>query len=239
MLFLFPGRVGGIPRRARSAAFRRGRNITVPGAETGKVLILSPHVMTAALVGWYVELASLEPAFAAPDEQPEEALTRVRPVLVVLVDAEVRTAFSDLFVARALKRQVGLAVFSGRPADDEARRWADCHGVPFFRLPIDLEAFGRLLDQAVFQVPNRRVRERRQPRTTDRALDGTLVFNDATGHSWYVYDRRRGDARAAEPFRSFVDAEGHERRCTMRGDDFADRTAPSLEAQLMQAQPIA
>ena len=42
----------------------------------GKVLILSPHVMTAALVGWYVELAKLEPAFAAPDEHPEEALSR-------------------------------------------------------------------------------------------------------------------------------------------------------------------
>ena len=85
------------------------------GRKAGKVLILSPHVMTAALVGWYVELAMLEPAFAAPGEQPADALTRVKPLLVVLIDADSRDALSDLFAARAAKREVGLAIFSGAP----------------------------------------------------------------------------------------------------------------------------
>lgn len=194
--------------------------------------------MTAALVGWYVELAKLEPTFAAPGEQPEEALRRLRPVLVVLVDAESQAALSDLFIARALKHGIGVAIFSGRPADDEPRGHTDRDAIPHFRLPIDLEAFGRMLDQAVVRVPDRRVRDRRQPKTTDRAVDGTLVFNDATGRSWYVYDRRRGDARDTVPFRSFVDPEGNERRRTMRGEEFTDRTPVSLESQLLQATPV-
>src|SRR5436190_587840 len=104
--------------------------------------------MTAALVGWYVELAKLEPAFAAPGERPEDALARVKPLLVVLIDAESEAAISDLFAARAARREVGLALFSGASDDTNAREWASRHDLPFFRLPVDLEAFGRVLDQA-------------------------------------------------------------------------------------------
>ena len=76
--------------------------------KNGKVLILSPHVMTAALVGWYVELAKLEPAFAAPGENPSDALARVKPLLVVLIDAASEDAISDLFAARASKAPASM-----------------------------------------------------------------------------------------------------------------------------------
>lgn len=209
-------------------------------AVPGKILILSPHVMTAALIGWYVELARLEPAFSIAGESPEEALARTRPVAVVLVDAEVEAALSDLFLLRAVKRQVGIAVFSGRPdGEDDAEAWATRHGVPFFRLPVDLELFGRMLDQALFKVPERRVRARRAPCSTDRALDGTLVFSDAAGQSWYVYDRRAGERRANASFRAFVDAAGNERRVMLDADGFADRTPATLALQLTEATPVA
>src|SRR3954470_7267524 len=92
-------------RKPETASSTRCRRPSV-ARKAGKVLILSPHVMTAALVGWYVELAKLEPAFAAPGEHPADALTRVKPVLVALIDAETHVAVSDLFAARAAKREI-------------------------------------------------------------------------------------------------------------------------------------
>lgn len=207
----------------------------------GKVLILSPHVMTAALVGWYVELAKLEPAFAAPGERPEEAMSRVKPVLVVLIDAEFEEALSDLFAARAAKRGIGLALFSGSSGGDAAREWAERHSMPFFKLPVDLEAFGRVLDQAARNAhDDRRGDERRHGPAVDRAIDGTLRFIDAGGQSWYVYDRRRGDRRGQQAnsghsYRAFVSDDGVELRAELTEKEFAAREPQALVAQLARA----
>ena len=204
---------------------------------TGKVLILSPHVMTAALVGWYVELAKLEPAFAAPGEGPLDALTRVKPLLVVLVDAESEDALNDLFVARAEKRDVGIAVFSGSE-NVAAREWARRHEVAFFNLPVDLEAFGRVLDQAARSGRDeRRVAERRRGPVTDRAVDGTLLLLDEHGRTWYVYDRRSATQRrgGAEAYRAFVSADGTELRAVLSDAEFAIREPLALVSQLSRA----
>ena len=199
----------------------------------GKVLILSPHVMTAALVGWYVELSKLEPAFAAPGENPSDALARVKPLLVILVDAASEDAISDLFAARASKREIGLAVFSGSSDDDVARDWARRHGLPFFKLPVDLEAFGRVLDQAGRVLPEgRRTADRRQSPSVSRAIDGTLYLTDAAGRSWYVYDRRAAERRTAEPYRAFVTPDGEEIRTVLSEDEFSAREPEALVAQL-------
>ena len=203
----------------------------------GKVLILSPHVMTAALVGWYVELARLEPAFAAPGERPADALARVKPLLVVLIDAETEEAISDLFAARAQKREVGLALFSGS-ADVAPREWARRNGVPFFTLPVDLEAFGRVLDQAA-RGPreDRRLSDRRKGPVTDRAVDGTLLFLDEQGRSWYVYDRRgvQRRAQAEPPYRAFVSIDGTELRAPLSEAEFSTRDPRALAEQLARA----
>ena len=204
--------------------------------KTGKVLILSPHVMTAALVGWYVELAKLEPAFAAPGEHPVDALARVKPLLVVLIDAESEDAISDIFAARALKREIGLAVFSGSSDDQPARDWAERHAIPFFRLPVDLEAFGRVLDQAARSASEeRRNSERKGRRMVDRAVDGTLMLLDDKGRAWYVYDRRAGDRRAQGPYRAFVSPDGTELRTPLSDDEFAVREPNALLEQLSRA----
>lgn len=209
----------------------------------GKVLILSPHVMTAALVGWYVELAKLEPAFAAPGEHPEEALARVKPMLVVLIDAEFEEALSDLLAARAAKRGIGIALFGGGgPSTDAAARlWAERHHIFFFRLPVDLESFGRVLDQtARTGQTERRGGERRDAPAVDRALDGTLVFFDSAGKPWYVYDRRGGDRRfdgreSGRSYRSFISPDGLERRLELNDVEFAAREPDALGAQLARA----
>ena len=206
---------------------------------TGKVLILSPHVMTAALVGWYVELSRLEPAFAAPGEHPSDALARVKPILVVLVDAESGGAISDLFAARAAKREIGLAVFSGSKDDDFARNWARRHELPFFKLPVDLEAFGRVLDQASRNVPDRRrLTDRRQQPSVRGAVDGTLCLTDELGRDWYVYDRRGNDRRAGDAHRAFVNAEGQEKRAVLSDEEFAARGPAQLIAQLARADSL-
>jgi hypothetical protein len=205
--------------------------------KVGKVLILSPHVMTAALVGWYVELATLEPAFAAPGEHPADALARVKPLLVVLIDAESHDAVSDLFAARAARREIGLAMFSGGGDDDASRDWARRHGVPFFRLPVDLEAFGRVLDHAAhLATSERRLVDRRKPPAVERAVDGTLRLIDEGGRAWYVYDRRGGNRRAAEVYRAFVSHDGVEFRAALSDDEFSRREAPALIQQLARAQ---
>jgi hypothetical protein len=208
----------------------------------GKVLILSPHVMTSALVGWYVELAKLEPAFAAPGERPEDALARVKPLLVILIDAESEAAISDLFAARALKREIGLALFSGSGEEHDAREWAKRHDLPFFRLPVDLEAFGRVLDQAARSARgDRRLTDRRQGPIVDRAVDGTLLLLDAQGRPWYVYDRRSKDRRLADtgqPYRAFVGPDGTEFRAVLGEEEFTAREPQALAAQLARAAQV-
>lgn len=209
---------------------------------TGKVLILSPHVMTAALVGWYVELARLEPAFAAPGERPEDALSRVKPLLVILIDAECQDAISDLFAARAMKREIGLALFSGSGEEGAARAWALRHELPFFKLPVDLEEFGRVLDRSARAArEERRLGDRRHGPAIDRAVDGTLVLYDAQGRPWYVYDRRASERRASSasaPYRAFVSPDGTELRALLDEAEFAAREPEALAAQLARAAQV-
>lgn len=198
--------------------------------------------MTAALVGWYVELAKLEPAFAAPGEHAEEALARIKPLLVILIDSNFEQAMSDLLVARAVKRGIGIALFGRGSESDEtaARAWAAQQQILFFHLPLDLESFGRVLDQAARSAQGeRRERERRTSPGVDRALDGTLVFFDNAGNAWYVYDRRAGDRRAASrPYRAFVSIDGTERRCELAEPEFSVREPAVLLEQLTRATQV-
>jgi len=206
----------------------------------GKVLILSPHVMTAALVGWYVELARLEPAFAEPGEHPDLALARVKPILVLLIDSELEAGLSDLLVARAAKRGAGVAVFGTADDSQTGRAWAARHDIRYFELPVDLEAFGRVLDLAAADARGeRRQASRRTSPGVERALDGTLVFIDGAGERWYVYDRRGSDRRAAaHAYRAFVSEGGVERRCELTEKEFAEREPSALRAQLEHSAQV-
>ena len=103
--------------------------------------------MTGALLGMLVELAQLEPVFANPHERAEDALNRLVPLLVVVADGDIDAVRSDLFLARAQHRGIGVIVF-GTKGQHEAESWARERGLPYLVLPTDAEVFGRLLDQA-------------------------------------------------------------------------------------------
>jgi hypothetical protein len=204
------------------------------------VLILTPQPMTGALLGMLVELAQLEPVFANPDERPEDALSRLLPLLVIIADANVDAYRSDLFLARAQHRGVNVVVFGSSGGHDVAS-WARERGLPYLVLPTDAEAFGRLLDQATRQDRRSRLAgDRRSSARTERAVDGTLILQTESGERWYVYDRRSGERRRpedapAESHRVFVNEAGVELRIPLEAHEFRDKTPESLERQLARA----
>ena len=209
-------------------------------ANRGKVLILTPQPMTGALLGMLVELSHLEPVFAAADERPEDALNRHVPLLVIIADGDVDTFKSDLFLARAQHRAIGVVVFGvshrgGTPG------WAKERGLPYLELPTDAEAFGRILDQATRQDRRSRLSgDRRTPARTERAADGTLIFQTESGERWYVYDRRSGERRRepvlGESYRAFVNQDGVELRVTLGPQEFDDKSVEALQRQLARAK---
>ena len=205
----------------------------------GKVLILTPQPMTGALLGMLVELSQLEPVFADINERPEEALTRHVPLLVVIADGDVNTFKSDLFLARAHHRGIGVVVF-GINRRGDAPDWAKQRGLPYLRLPTDAEVFGRIIDQAVLQDRRSRLAgDRRNSAHIERAVDGTLIFQAESGERWYVYDRRSGERRrvdSADAYRAFVNQEGVELRVRLEPHEFTDNSPEALQSQLARAR---
>ena len=208
----------------------------------GKVLILTPQPMSGALLGMLVELAQLEPVFADLNERPEDALVRVRPLLVVVADGQTDAYRSDLFIARAQHRGVSVVIFAPAGRASESSEWAKQRDLPHLELPADAETFGRLLDQAVRADRRSKLSgDRRSAASTERAVDGTLVFHDHSGRRWYVYDRRSGERRRTEEpdqpsYRVFVNDEGLELRCVLAPHEFRDKTPVALEQQLARAR---
>ena len=210
-------------------------------ANRGKVLILSPQAMTGALLGMLVELSQLEPVFADPAERPEDALTRHLPLLVIIADGDIDTFKSDLFLARAQHRGIGVIVF-GISHRGDTSGWAEQRGLPYLELPTDAEAFGRILDQSTRQDRRSRLSgDRRNPAHIERGVDGTLIFQTESGERWYVYDRRSGERRRseqapAESYRAFVNQEGVELRVPLEPHEFKDKSAETLQRQLARAR---
>jgi hypothetical protein len=206
------------------------------------VLILTPQAMTGALLGMLVELSQLEPVFADPAERPEDALARHLPLLVIVADGDIDTFKSDLFIARAQHRGIGVVVFGRSPGGGTAE-WAKERGLPYIELPTDAEAFGRILDQATRQDRRSRlVGDRRRAPHTERGADGTLILQAESGERWYVYDRRAGERRGAgqpqppESYRAFVNEEGVELRVTLEPHEFMEKTPDALQQQLARAR---
>lgn len=210
-------------------------------ANRGKVLIFTPQAMTGALLGMLVELSQLEPVFADATDRPEEALARHLPLLVIIADGEIDAFRSDLFLARAQHRGIGVVIF-GISHKDATAAWAKQRGLPYLELPTDAEAFGRILDQATRQDRRSKLAgDRRNSAYTERSLDGTLIFRAESGERWYVYDRRSGERRRSESstpesYRVFVNQDGLELRVELAPDEFNDKSPETLQRQLARAQ---
>jgi hypothetical protein len=201
-----------------------------------KILVLAREPLVAALVGLLLELTKYEPAFAKPDESPEEAIRRVRPLLVLLLDGSMEEAASDVFHARL--KGTPLVLFATHRTEPAVRAVANDRDLPWFTLPVSGDILGRVILEAVASSATRSGRDRRQP-SAHHAPDGTLIFRDRHGAEWQVYDRRTGDRRAPSAgegsYRAFVNHAGEEWLYRLRPEEATQNSAAALEAQLQAA----
>lgn len=210
------------------------------------VLILSDDPLLAALVGVLADMLGHTPTFAGEGERPEEALARVRPVFVVLLDASLEAVASDLFFARAAQRRIGVAVLATGGRAALAGR-ARARGVPWFDVPADVNQMERVLEAAAGSEWWRPEPERRRAPSAERRKDGTMLFVDRAGGRWSVYDRRGGERRTPNDWpppddtsarfaqRVFVSEHGSTWQCPLRREDTGEPTADALERQLARA----
>ena len=112
------------------------------------VLVLARDAVLAALIGLLLELEDYEPVFARPDERPEDAINRLRPPLVVLLDGTLDTARSDLFHARAAVAGARVVLFSEPLAGDEVRALARQRDIAYLSMPVDRSTLGGVLRRA-------------------------------------------------------------------------------------------
>jgi DNA-binding NtrC family response regulator len=106
-------------------------------ASKAKVLIIAREAVIAALIGMLLELEGYMPVYAQTGERPEDALARVRPPLVVVLDGGLESARSDLFYTRAVMSRAKVVLFSEPFAAEDIRAMARDRRVPFFAMPVD------------------------------------------------------------------------------------------------------
>lgn len=202
-----------------------------------KVLIISADPLLAALVGSLVELTRLQAAFPQPDEAPEDALTRVRPMVAILVDAVTDEAQSDIFLAKATRRGVPVMMFGSAALIGERRAWARSRPVATFVLPADIDELSTALMALDPGKPRVRQGQRRAAHT-ERSANGTLIFDDGETR-WQVYDRRASDRRGATIDRRFVSDTGEIRHCDVAAGEVDLLSVADLTAQLARATAVA
>jgi CheY-like chemotaxis protein len=212
-----------------------------------RVLVLSDEPVVAALVGILVEVAGRTPVFAEPEESATDALERLRPLSVVLVDVAMGASHSDLFFAAAAKSGIGVAVFGPDMRSRDIAEIASARNVPWFTMPPTAEQLARALDIAGGRERRERSLERRANTNIEARItsDGTRILLDSSGRRWMVYDRRgsgdrRQEGRDEEPhaaIRVFVSEAGETRRCDLDDVEVRQASASALESQLARSTP--
>jgi hypothetical protein len=219
--------------RVTPANPQRGTTIATP---TSRILVLAHEPLAAALLGMLLELGAYEPVFALPDESPEEAVRRVRPVLAILLDGSLEAASSDVFYARA--KGTPVILFGTQRKGAQVRAAALERRSPWLAMPPDRASLTRVIREAVASSALRSGGDRRRP-TARQAPDGTLIYRDREGGEWRVYDRRAGERRARaageKGYRAFVNGAGEEWRYEFTDDDARQKSAVVLERQLANA----
>lgn len=221
-------------------------------SSSSTVLLLSDDPVTLALLGMLVEMASFIPAFAAPGERPEDAMVRVRPSLVVLLDDSLDAVRSDVFFARAAQRRVALAVFPGKGSRRALKQRIGERGIPWFELPTDASNLASAIRSAAETRWWTRGADRRSLPAAERPDDGGLFFVDRAGRRWAVYDRRGSDRRQVAPgdqheaivpddaagvTRMFV-SDGHSLETPLAANEVSAVSAAALEEQFLRATPV-
>jgi hypothetical protein len=217
--------------RAEAHTRNRHRDTTI----TSRILVLAREPLAAALIGMLLELDKYEPAFAMPEESPEEAVRRVRPVLVILLDGSLEAANSDVFHARA--KGTPVILFGTQRTEAMVRTIAEARRLRWFAMPVDRASLSQVIRDAVPRAPPRSGRDRRAPSARE-SPDGTLIYRDREGREWQVYDRRVGERRgrgSESGYRAFINDVGEEWRYPLSDDELGERSATALERQLAGA----
>ena len=126
-----------------------------PAPHRVRVLILARDQVIAALLALLVESERFEPLFALPDESPEDALARLRPPIIVMLDGALDAARSDLFFARAARARARVVLLApprgarggGGPTADQIEAVARAHRVPSLPLTAGHDEVVRRLEE--------------------------------------------------------------------------------------------
>jgi hypothetical protein len=105
--------------------------------------------MVAALVGLLLDPDRYDPMFPGALERPEDALARVRPPLVLVLDCDVDAARSDLFFARTTKTRATVVLFGPPGSRQTVTELAQTRGVPFVHLPTDRASLTDAIQTAI------------------------------------------------------------------------------------------
>ena len=207
-----------------------------PTSNGHQVLVIATDPFAAALIGSLAETMRLRAAFVGPEERPEDALVRVRPLAVILLEANGESSESDLFAARARRGGVQLILFGRADEIDARMSWADEHGIPAFALPEEIDALQAALEGLVRPLERRpRIGERRSAAIVTTGQADRLVFEDDAGRRWTVYDRRTIDRRGDRVERKFISETGAVHHCIIGAGDADAVTVAALSRQLEQA----
>lgn len=198
-----------------------------PYRKDHKVLVVAPDILLAALVGALVEASNFRAAFPNPGERVEDALVRVKPIALVLLDVAANEV-SDIFVAQARRRDLPVFIFGSSTAVEQSRAWAAERGIPLFVLPRDAERLVAAIERVSI---DRRAGDRRAAQESPVEHS----FEDDTGTHWSVYDRRTGDRRRPVE-RCFVRADGTVFTCSIDENDARSTTRAALASQLARAR---
>ena len=110
--------------------------------------------MVAALVGLLLDPDRYDPTFPRGSERPEDALARVRPPLVLMLDCDVDVARSDLFFARTARTRATVVLFGPPGSRETVTELARARGVPFVHLPTDRASLTKAIQAAIANAMN-------------------------------------------------------------------------------------
>ena len=108
------------------------------------VLIFSTDALAGALLGAAVELVGASAQYPHAEEEPRDALLRVRPA-VALIDCDHESACTESFFGPALMIGARVAVFSSSRSKRALDPIAEEFGVCAFGLPIDFAELSKII----------------------------------------------------------------------------------------------
>jgi len=118
------------------------------------VLIVAREAVIAALLGMLLELDGYEPFYTADGERPEDALARLRPPVVIVLDGELEAARSDLFFARAARAGARVVLFAPPADGGTVAALARARGLAYFTMPCDRESLLSALEGGARPTPS-------------------------------------------------------------------------------------